>query len=349
MCSDSSSHEKQRGSMAIKRVKTGTGITQKEKTVLTAPWDSETVAAFKDSMRRLAGKDFSFEGIYGKPIENLCRGVLSEAGFDPGPELEKISPSPSFEEDSREDYARRILVYLNQFRHSHAAGNYDMAYQMVFDLARLAQEAADKFSWEGLVLHGEKFFDELPDEATCQEVLTNLVKELTGVDSITIACVRQEAIERFKALKFNAPGRLVDSALPRPRMSSNGTGEESQGSAVVFEKLERCPEPVDGLTLVREILQLVKRFLVTGEGAALTIALFVLFTYVHDCFDVNPRLAFISAVKRCGKTRALELLCCLVNMPLPASNVTPATLFRSIEKYFPTLLIDELDSFSQGQ
>jgi len=34
--------------------------------------------------------------------------------------------------------------------------------------------------------------------------------------------------------------------------------------------------------------------------------------------------------------------------PLPASNVTPATLFRSVEKYRPTLLIDEADSFLKG-
>ena len=30
---------------------------------------------------------------------------------------------------------------------------------------------------------------------------------------------------------------------------------------------------------------------------------------------------------------------------MPASNVTPAVIFRVVEQYHPTLLIDELDSF----
>ena len=180
MCSDSSSHEKRRGSMAIKRVKTGTGITQKEKTVYSAPWDSETVAAIKDLWRRLAEKDFSFEGIYGKPIEKWCRGVLSKAGFDPGPELEELFPSPSFQEDSRPDYARRLLVYLNFFRQSHRHGNYDMAHQMVFDFARLAQEAAAKFDLEDLVLHGMKFKGENQRKQRYDPLRKLLVETLEG-------------------------------------------------------------------------------------------------------------------------------------------------------------------------
>jgi hypothetical protein len=36
----------------------------------------------------------------------------------------------------------------------------------------------------------------------------------------------------------------------------------------------------------------------------------------------------------------LGLLIRLVRRPLPASNVTPAVVFRVIDKYQPTLLID---------
>src|SRR5262245_26654912 len=35
----------------------------------------------------------------------------------------------------------------------------------------------------------------------------------------------------------------------------------------------------------------------------------------------------------------------MVSKPLHASNVAPSALFRVIDKYAPTLLIDELDSF----
>ena len=38
---------------------------------------------------------------------------------------------------------------------------------------------------------------------------------------------------------------------------------------------------------------------------------------------------------------------CLVPRSLPASNVTPAALFRAVDKWNPTLVIDEADSFLQ--
>lgn len=41
----------------------------------------------------------------------------------------------------------------------------------------------------------------------------------------------------------------------------------------------------------------------------------------------------------------LELFLNMVFRPLPASNITAASLFRAIEKYKPTLLLDEADTF----
>jgi putative DNA primase/helicase len=52
-----------------------------------------------------------------------------------------------------------------------------------------------------------------------------------------------------------------------------------------------------------------------------------------------------SPVKRCGKTTLLNLLSALVPRPLSTSNITASALFRTVEKYSPSLLIDEADSF----
>jgi hypothetical protein len=41
----------------------------------------------------------------------------------------------------------------------------------------------------------------------------------------------------------------------------------------------------------------------------------------------------------------LELLLSLVFRPLPAANITAASLFRAIDKYKPTILLDEADTF----
>src|SRR4029453_223767 len=47
----------------------------------------------------------------------------------------------------------------------------------------------------------------------------------------------------------------------------------------------------------------------------------------------------------CGKTVLLIVLGALVPRRMFAANVTPAVLFRTIEKFSPTLLIDEADTF----
>ena len=47
----------------------------------------------------------------------------------------------------------------------------------------------------------------------------------------------------------------------------------------------------------------------------------------------------------CGKTTALTLLKSLVRRPILASNVSTAVIFRAIERWQPTLLIDEADTY----
>jgi putative DNA primase/helicase len=59
---------------------------------------------------------------------------------------------------------------------------------------------------------------------------------------------------------------------------------------------------------------------------------------------VSPNLCLSSPEKRCGKTRNLQILGCLVQRPLHTANLTVAALTRAIERYGPTLLIDEADT-----
>jgi len=71
----------------------------------------------------------------------------------------------------------------------------------------------------------------------------------------------------------------------------------------------------------------------------------VVHAHVHDAFGIGPILALESPEKRCAKTLSLELIQWLVPKPLPTSNITSAALFRTVETFQPTLLIDEADSF----
>ncbi len=73
--------------------------------------------------------------------------------------------------------------------------------------------------------------------------------------------------------------------------------------------------------------------------------LYIFLTYVFESVQILPLLAITSPVKRCGKTRLLQVLSGLVRRPLPVSNITPAALYRLVEKWKPCLLIDEADTF----
>jgi hypothetical protein len=82
-----------------------------------------------------------------------------------------------------------------------------------------------------------------------------------------------------------------------------------------------------------------------SREAVLATVLWVLHTWTLDAFSTAPILNVTSPAKRCGKTRLLEILGMLVKRPLAASNITAAAVFRSIDKWAPTLLVDEADTF----
>jgi putative DNA primase/helicase len=109
------------------------------------------------------------------------------------------------------------------------------------------------------------------------------------------------------------------------------------------------PEPwtdaVDGASLLDNLASFYTRFVVLPEGAADMLALWTLHTYAIDAFVITPRLAVVSPQKRCGKTTVMELLDAAACGTLSAVNISTAALFRAIEQWRPTMLIDEADTF----
>src|SRR5207253_1094825 len=71
-------------------------------------------------------------------------------------------------------------------------------------------------------------------------------------------------------------------------------------------------------------------------------------TYVFQFRDVTTYIGIESPEKRCGKTTLLSVLSELVNRAVVSTNISPSAFFRVIEEASPTLLIDEGDTFLQG-
>jgi hypothetical protein len=107
-------------------------------------------------------------------------------------------------------------------------------------------------------------------------------------------------------------------------------------------------EPIDGKLLLDTLAATVSRFIVLPKWAAETLALWILHTYAFELRDVSTYIGIESPEKRCGKTTLLTLLGRLVNRPVAAANISSSAFFRVIQETRPTLLIDEADTFLQG-
>lgn len=122
-------------------------------------------------------------------------------------------------------------------------------------------------------------------------------------------------------------------------------GDETSGSAVLFPEPEPWPDEVDGAALLNDLADTFTRYVIMPAGAADAAALWALHAHAHDAAGISPILAITSPTPECGKTTLMTLLGAVVPKPLTAANFTPASVFRSVEKWRPTLLVDEAGSF----
>jgi len=104
---------------------------------------------------------------------------------------------------------------------------------------------------------------------------------------------------------------------------------------------------LDGAQLLDDIDAFLSRFVVYPSAHERTAhTLWIAHTWLMDCWESTPRIAFLSPEPGSGKSRALEVTEPLVPRPVHAVNTTPAYLFRKVsdEAGPPTILYDEIDT-----
>jgi Protein of unknown function (DUF3631) len=170
--------------------------------------------------------------------------------------------------------------------------------------------------------------------------LRQLGEALRGADPLTRGLARESALAALEG-KVKAPALLVDAALTLQQ----ATPAAGQGRAVEFAEPAPWPEPVDGAALLDDVAAAFTCFVALPPLAEVAAALWTVHAHALDAAAASPLLALTSPEKRCGKTTTLSLLARLVPRALLSSNISPAALFRIVEKYAPTLLVDEADSF----
>jgi hypothetical protein len=85
----------------------------------------------------------------------------------------------------------------------------------------------------------------------------------------------------------------------------------------------------------------VRRHVVLTQDQAIAVALWIMMAWAHEgAATYSPILMATSAEANSGKTTLLNLIGFLVPRPLCTVGVREAVLFRSIEKWDPTIIVD---------
>lgn len=82
---------------------------------------------------------------------------------------------------------------------------------------------------------------------------------------------------------------------------------------------------------------------------ALPIALWAMATHCYEKFDAFGYLTFTSSGPGTGKTRCLEILECICHTPRLQAKITLPGMCSAIEKYKPTLLIDQAERMPKNE
>ena len=156
-------------------------------------------------------------------------------------------------------------------------------------------------------------------------------------------------VARAKAAKrLGMRASVLDRAVKKKRRElklETDEDDDGQGRAVKIADVLPWHEPVAGDYIAETLAAAVKTYAVLSDPAADAIALWTLHTWLVNEFTISPRLAVTSPTKGCGKTTVLRVLSKVARRPKRAGSISPAALFRGVEQFQPTILLDETEKY----
>ncbi|WAV89337.1 DUF3631 domain-containing protein [Oxalobacter aliiformigenes] len=183
--------------------------------------------------------------------------------------------------------------------------------------------------------HEPVSFEQYKDKAVLpEEGLENAVKRLATMKKLDYVQVRKAT-----AKQYDIPAGMLDDMIREVQQETENAKDD------MFPEIEPWGESVNGSRLLNEIDRTIRRFIVCEPETAQAASLWIVMTWLMDVVKVAPLAVITAPEKRCGKTQLLDLIGKMSYRPMPTSSITPSALFRSIEMWQPTLLIDEADAF----
>ncbi|MHB8455360.1 MAG: DUF3631 domain-containing protein [Acidiferrobacterales bacterium] len=141
-------------------------------------------------------------------------------------------------------------------------------------------------------------------------------------------------------------GCTID-ALKREVKKARGDDETASGRSFEIQAPEPWYDPVDGARLLDDLAATFRRFVILPKHGDSIAALWTLHTYAFHFGRITPILVISSPDKGCGKTTTRDVLAAVVRSALSTDGISSAALFRVIEKWKPTVLLDDFDSWGK--
>lgn len=163
-------------------------------------------------------------------------------------------------------------------------------------------------------------------------------------DQSTIARLTELSAIEYDRVRIAEAERLGVRVTTLDAQVAEARGEFAPEQEGPFEDVEPWGEPVDGNLLLLEMVKTLRRFIICDVENLAAAALWCAATWLADDANVCPILLINAPEKACGKTQLLTVVGKLVPRPAQAAGITPAVLFRMIEKFHPTLLVDEIET-----
>ena len=134
---------------------------------------------------------------------------------------------------------------------------------------------------------------------------------------------------------------------PAPHPGMAGGWSRAGRNQWLASGAETSPEKlyIDMAEALTRFLDLPKE---TVAGTISTLVCWIMLTYIFPAFSAVPYL-LLSGPAGSGKSRVLELLERLAFKPFSASNLTNAVLFRSLNSFGGTLLLDEAEQLRDNR
>jgi putative DNA primase/helicase len=164
--------------------------------------------------------------------------------------------------------------------------------------------------------------------------LTNEI--ITGLAGMTPLQYAQELGRTAKKHKISI--RLLEKAIDAVRVE-----KETESLLEPHWAVTPAAEPVNAAKLIADINARILRHVAMPDHMALVIALWVAQTWIHEHGTYSPILLVTSAEKDSGKTTLMGVIGFMVRRAILSVSISPGALYRSIEKWNPSFVIDEAD------